>query len=685
MATDALTQAIIQGLDPGVYRPLSDIRQGEALQAIGQDASPTTKWGALGRLANAAAGTYLANSATSDLAKTIASGKQSARDQLLAAIEASQAKPAPVPAALPAQAAPAPSSPPTAPLQPALQPVPVEPGSANAQVADRFPPQWSPGTPNEKVAARFPDDPAATPVAPQTAAASTAPAANAPRGIRNNNPLNIEAGSFTQGLPGFAGSDGRFAKFDTPENGLAAAHKLLDIYDQKHGLNTVAGIIGRWAPSADGNNVSAYAADVAGRLGIDPNAPIPKEMRPALVAAMAQHENGVPVPGADQSPYKVAGPAVAAPRAAVVAKDDEEAAPAAAVATPAASRDGLDTHRLLAVLQNPYSDDATKQLAQKLLLEKLTPKEDEFASSPQGIYNKRTGELKQGTNPDEQVYGGLQGKDLLAAVRQKEPGLAARAESILEGKSPYPTSSRVNSDDNRLKKIVTQIDPTFEAGTSKARQKMQADLSASGNSTMGGILSNGKSSFAHLADASDKMADLGNYNGPNVPGGGHLAAAGNFIGNVVAPSSDTKAKQTAVNDNLLKYGQESTKFYAGSGGGEAERMNAMKTLNPAFASSKEQAAYLRTEKGLMVDRLTEKERQIRDVMGPDYLEKHPVMTPELQANMKRIDDNIAKLEGTAPAAEKSIAGTKPAAHAVPSGGPDRSAIEAEMRKRGLLQ
>src|ERR1700761_7599830 len=91
MATDALTQAIIQGLDPGVYRPLSDIRQGEALQAVGQDASPTSKWGALGRLANAAAGTYLANSATSDLAKTIASGKRSAQDQLLAAIEAQQA------------------------------------------------------------------------------------------------------------------------------------------------------------------------------------------------------------------------------------------------------------------------------------------------------------------------------------------------------------------------------------------------------------------------------------------------------------------------------------------------------------------------------------------------------------------------------------------------------------------
>ena len=50
MASDPLTQAILQGLDPGIYRPLADIRQGEALQAVGQDASPTSKWGAIGRL-----------------------------------------------------------------------------------------------------------------------------------------------------------------------------------------------------------------------------------------------------------------------------------------------------------------------------------------------------------------------------------------------------------------------------------------------------------------------------------------------------------------------------------------------------------------------------------------------------------------------------------------------------------
>lgn len=119
--------------------------------------------------------------------------------------------------------------------------------------------------------------------------------ASQPRGIRNNNPLNIEDGAFAQSQPGYAGSDGRFAKFAAPEHGVGAANSLLDSYQKNHGLNTVAGIVGRWAPAGDNNDTGAYAAHVAQQLGIDPNAPIPPEKRMALIAAMGQHENGRPI------------------------------------------------------------------------------------------------------------------------------------------------------------------------------------------------------------------------------------------------------------------------------------------------------------------------------------------------------------------------------------------------------
>lgn len=173
-----------------------------------------------------------------------------------------------------------------------------------------------------------------------TSDAGTTPAttdASAPRGMRNNNPLNIEDGAFAQSQPGYTGSDGRFAKFETQDHGTSAASSLLDVYNNKHGLNTVAGIVGRWAPASDNNNTKAYAADVAAQLGIGPNDPIPPEMRPRLIAAMAKHENGVPlaapaaVAGTPQ-PTGLLAPIPAAGPAPAVAPVRPPVAPAAAPA-----------------------------------------------------------------------------------------------------------------------------------------------------------------------------------------------------------------------------------------------------------------------------------------------------------------------------------------------------------------
>lgn len=118
-----------------------------------------------------------------------------------------------------------------------------------------------------------------------------------PRGIRNNNPLNIESGKFTQGQPGYTGSDGRFAQFSAPDQGQAAADKLLQVYAGK-GINTVAGIVNRWAPPSDNNPTPTYAATVAKQIGVDPNAPIniaDPSVRQKIIGAMAQFENGKPV------------------------------------------------------------------------------------------------------------------------------------------------------------------------------------------------------------------------------------------------------------------------------------------------------------------------------------------------------------------------------------------------------
>jgi hypothetical protein len=145
------------------------------------------------------------------------------------------------------------------------------------------------------------------PMAPAASAGS--PGGKQPRGVRNNNPLNIEAGNFTAAQPGFSGSDGRFAKFEDVDQGFAAAENLLGVYGTKHGINTVAGVINRWAPPSDGNPVSAYAASVSKDLGINPNDPLDLSnpvVRSRVASAMAKFENGVEVPRSTKAEAKPA-------------------------------------------------------------------------------------------------------------------------------------------------------------------------------------------------------------------------------------------------------------------------------------------------------------------------------------------------------------------------------------------
>lgn len=108
------------------------------------------------------------------------------------------------------------------------------------------------------------------------------------RADRNHNPGNIEDGPFARRQPGYAGSDGRFAKFASPEHGFAAMQSLLGGY-LRRGKNTLSEIIGTWAPSSE-NNTSAYVAHVSRLTGLNPNQRVGPEHLANIARAMAVHE-----------------------------------------------------------------------------------------------------------------------------------------------------------------------------------------------------------------------------------------------------------------------------------------------------------------------------------------------------------------------------------------------------------
>lgn len=115
-----------------------------------------------------------------------------------------------------------------------------------------------------------------------------------PRNQRNNNPGNIEDGEFARSLPGYKGSDGRFAIFENPDAGRNAQVALLQSYGRR-GINTVSDIINRWAPPTDNNPTTAYAQFVAQKLGVDPGQPLDMnnpQVLQAVAGAIEQFEGG---------------------------------------------------------------------------------------------------------------------------------------------------------------------------------------------------------------------------------------------------------------------------------------------------------------------------------------------------------------------------------------------------------
>jgi hypothetical protein len=117
--------------------------------------------------------------------------------------------------------------------------------------------------------------------APTDTAPEAPPTGTPPRGVRANNPGNLQPG-------------GHEAVFASAEQGAEQAAELLRKYAAK-GRDTIASIIGKWAPASAGNDVVSYMSDVAKRTGygveqhLNLNDPATLSN---LLAAITHHEQG---------------------------------------------------------------------------------------------------------------------------------------------------------------------------------------------------------------------------------------------------------------------------------------------------------------------------------------------------------------------------------------------------------
>jgi hypothetical protein len=197
-------------------------------------------------------------------------------------------------------------------------------------------------------------------MAPASVGVPTAPTGHASGAdgslaARNNNPGNLRYDGHSQ-WQGMTGVDPRgFVVFDTPANGQRALS--IDIANQQklHGINTVAGLINKFAPSSDNNDPHSYAQTVARSLGVGVNDPIDLT-NPNVQATLSRAIGGVEAGGtpskfANTAPAPTASaPASAGAPAPTASAPASAGAPApnmggwtlAQTGTPKADKDAVD-------------------------------------------------------------------------------------------------------------------------------------------------------------------------------------------------------------------------------------------------------------------------------------------------------------------------------------------------------
>lgn len=115
------------------------------------------------------------------------------------------------------------------------------------------------------------------------------------RGLANCNPGNIRQSRVRYMGEVRPSRDPAFKQFESLAWGYRAIFVLLDTYRVRYRLNTVRGMVSRWAPPSE-NHTEVYIRAVAEAVGIPADRPLDTRDRTTMLrmaAAISRVENGV--------------------------------------------------------------------------------------------------------------------------------------------------------------------------------------------------------------------------------------------------------------------------------------------------------------------------------------------------------------------------------------------------------
>jgi hypothetical protein len=284
----------------------------------------------------------------------------------------------------------------------------------------------------------------------------------------------------------------------------------------------------------------------------------------------------------------------------------------------------------------------------------INERDQTINGKPIGAHNgatSSTGFLAPGV---KQIDSTLQGQDYL---KQFSPEVQAAVQNYIDGKST-PTGNPRKGFTQTVKMIAQKVGAdtgqSVDDASFAARKTMRNQLSSSAPSSLGGQINIGNTAAGHLADLSQKAIELG-----NVDTG--IAPLTSLVNSARGLGTEQAAKMEALKGAAQHYGQEITKFYAGSPGGTAERDRFIESVNGA-RSPKELAAILATEGELMRSRLDALGGQIKGVLGEEGAKQYPVLRADGQAALAKVEENVSKLKGgqsTAPTIQEGATATNP--------------------------
>lgn len=113
------------------------------------------------------------------------------------------------------------------------------------------------------------------------------------RAERNHNPGNIRRCGVRYRGERRPSRDPAFKEFESDEWGYRAMFVLLESYRRRYSIDTLRGIVTRWAPPLE-NDTESYIRFVAARSEVDPDAVLPpRDVRLRSIAeAMSRFERG---------------------------------------------------------------------------------------------------------------------------------------------------------------------------------------------------------------------------------------------------------------------------------------------------------------------------------------------------------------------------------------------------------